>query len=258
MIFAISDVHGRYDRLTERIGQLIPWLEEDSKLILLGDYIDGGENSFQCLNAVYELERKYGTDQVVVLKGNHEAWFEEFLFENDDCWLTNDINFATVLTFLTEEQVSALTCAANSSAQAEYVRRCIKEEHNTLVLWMRELRLYYETDSQIFVHAGVDEDILEEEVEWCAIATPDDVKLEKYPPARGSFYKDIIAGHVTTAQIARDSEYGDVFYDGESHFYIDGSGNKIQRLLCLAYDEKNGNYYEYHEDGSFRELIKAG
>lgn len=45
----------------------------------------------------------------------------------------------------------------------------------------------------------------------------------KYPPSIGAFYKDIIVGHVAASSVARDPDFKGIFYDGESHFYIDGS-----------------------------------
>ena len=43
---------------------------------------------------------------------------------------------------------------------------------------------------------------------------------------------------------ADDRNYHDVFYDGESRCYIDGSVYKGGKLLLLAYDEEKGKYYQ--------------
>ena len=52
MIFAISDIHGHFGLMETRVNQIKPYLREDNnKLILLGDYIDRGKSSFQCLKA---------------------------------------------------------------------------------------------------------------------------------------------------------------------------------------------------------------
>ena len=118
--------------------------------------------------------------------------------------------------------------------------------------------MYYETDTQIFVHAGVDEDIPEEEIQWCTLGTPDYVMTGKYPPSIGHFYKDIIAGHVAASHLARDFRFRDIFYDGESHYYIDGSAAKFGRILCLAYDEKPEKYYQLEEDGCRKEICGKG
>lgn len=69
MIFAMSDVHGKYELFEKRISQIKQLLKEkDNKLILLGDYIDRGSKSYECLQLVYDLERELGTDKVNVLK----------------------------------------------------------------------------------------------------------------------------------------------------------------------------------------------
>ena len=80
----------------------------------------------------------------------------------------------------------------------------------------------------------------------------------KYPPSIGHFYKDIIAGHVAASHLARDFRFRDIFYDGESHYYIDGSAAKFGRILCLAYDEKPEKYYQLEEDGCLKEICGKG
>ncbi|WP_155951021.1 metallophosphoesterase [Pseudobutyrivibrio sp. MD2005] len=42
------------------------------KLILLGDYIDIGNNSFKVLKTIYELQKEVGADNMIVLIGNHD------------------------------------------------------------------------------------------------------------------------------------------------------------------------------------------
>lgn len=81
MIYAMSDIHGQYELFAKCVKQIKPMLQkEGNKLILLGDYIDRGSKSYECLKLAYDLEKEFGKDKVIVLKGNHEVWFEEFLF----------------------------------------------------------------------------------------------------------------------------------------------------------------------------------
>lgn len=168
-------------------------------------------------------------------------------------WLAEDKEFFTSRTFLTKEQFKELDVFPNRDTRIEYIKRCIKENHKELLSWMRKLRLYYETETQIFVHAGVDEEIPEEEVQWCTIGTPDYIMTGKYPPSVGHFYKDIIAGHVAASHLARDKSFSDIYFDGESHYYIDGTAAKFRRILCLAYDENTKKYYQLEEDGKLKE-----
>ena len=114
MIYAMSDIHGQYELMEKRIEQLKPLLSDgSSKLILLGDYIDRGNKSYECLKLAYDLEQEFGKDKIIVLKGNHEVWFEEFLFMNEDVWLAEDKDFFTSGTFLTAEQFRELDFLPN-------------------------------------------------------------------------------------------------------------------------------------------------
>ncbi len=73
-IFAVGDVHGRYDLLVLLIERIFEDLKIDRfegavvRLIFLGDIIDRGPNSLECLEAVYKLTT-YGAE---ILLGNHE------------------------------------------------------------------------------------------------------------------------------------------------------------------------------------------
>lgn len=78
--------------------------------------------------------------------------------------------------------------------------------------------------------------------------------IKKYPPSVGYFYKDIIAGHVAASFLARDKDFSGIYFDGESHYYIDGTAAKFRRILCLAYDEKTKKYYQLEEDGKLKEI----
>lgn len=257
MIFAISDIHGHFDLMETRVNQIKPYLREDNnKLILLGDYIDRGKSSFQCLKAAFDLQNDFGEDKVIVLKGNHEVWFGDFLYENDDIWLAEDKNFRTSGTFLTQEQFEELKRIVDRDARILYIKEKIVGNHKELMSWMMKLKAFYETETQIFVHAGVDEDITEEELEWCTWATPEYVLTGKFPATKGHFYKDIIAGHVAASRVAGDRYFKGIYFDGASHYYIDGSTTRNHRLLCLVYDEDEKKYYEFMEDGTFKKIGK--
>lgn len=78
---------------------------------------------------------------------------------------------------------------------------------------------YYETETQIFVHAGIDE----EAEEYWNYGTPDEYFVSKFPATFGKFHKDIITGHIGTSTLANDKNFHGVFWDKASHYYIDGT-----------------------------------
>ena len=256
MIFAMSDFHGCIEAFEKRVEQLKPYLDKGDKLLLLGDFIDRGPDSCGCLMLAKKLQEEYGKDQIIATKGNHEVWFIDFLKGLGDDWLAEDERFGTSKTFLTAEQYEELVTITSRDERLDFIKKNIRQNHRDLVAWMCKLPLYYETPTQIFTHAGVDEDIPEEEIDYCTLGTSDYIFTGKYPPTIGKFYKDVIAGHVAASHIAKNPYLKGAYFDGYSHYYIDGTVNKYKRLLCLAYDEKEGKYYDFLEDGSMEPIRK--
>ncbi|MCR5511097.1 MAG: metallophosphoesterase [Lachnospiraceae bacterium] len=262
MIYAISDIHGCLKELKDRMESVD--LSGDDRIFFLGDYIDYGPESCQVLRYIYDLQQKYGKDKVVVLKGNHEAMLLEWIDDFNqnitaqlealayDSWLKTDSEhrYNAFRTFVTEEQLDKIYQIERISSFAGLNVEAVKmvlATNGDLIKWIRSMDNYFETESQIFVHAGVDEEA-EEYWEW---GTGDDVFLWKFPASTGKFIKTIIAGHVGTGSLAHDRSYHEIYYDGESHYYIDGSVYKHGRLLLLGYDETDGKYYQIEKHGRF-------
>ena len=76
-IYAISDIHGHNNEFIKSLNK-IDLSDKQSKLILLGDYIDYGSQSFQVISKIIELEKIY-PKQIITLFGNHEEWFYNWL-----------------------------------------------------------------------------------------------------------------------------------------------------------------------------------
>lgn len=69
-LLVIGDVHGCYYTLKELVDKY--WNPENEFLIQVGDLINKGPNSAQCVKFMRKLQKKYPY-QVFVLKGNHEV-----------------------------------------------------------------------------------------------------------------------------------------------------------------------------------------
>jgi serine/threonine protein phosphatase 1 len=221
---------------------------------MLGDFIDAGPASYECLQLAFDLQQEYGADKVTALKGNHEVQLLEFLSGKGKEWAGVD-DYGISGTFLSDDQKEKLGQMKNPAEIRAYLRESIKKNHKELLSWLKKLPYSKETETQIFVHAGVNEDIPEEDLDFCVIGTPEEELIAKYPPSTGHFFKDIIAGHTAAATLANDPDFSGIYFDGESHYYIDGATPRTNRVLCLAYDEKWKKYYELMDDGSLK-LIK--
>lgn len=158
-----------------------------------------------------------------------------------------DKEFKTIRSFLTKEQFLELSKidVKNISKLNSFVREKILENHKEIIEWMKNLPYFYETEKQIFVHAGIDEDA----GELWKLGTPDYYYVSKYPATKGRFYKDIIAGHISSATVANDIRcLGKVFYDGHSHYYVDGSIHQSKKLPVLVYDVETEEYNAFQLD----------
>lgn len=211
MIYAMSDIHGSYFEFLDAL-ELVD-LSGANKLVLLGDYIDGGGDDKQVLDKIIELQNRYGTDKVIALMGNHEEMaFEGFGLRQTDY---DEPGF----------------------------------ELEDYFGWMENLPRYYVANKTIFVHAGIDEGAgiyWEEE-------TDDYTFTQKFPEQTGKFSggMTIVAGHIHTSSIARDKSFHDIFFDGYSHYYIDGDVLISGRIPVLAVDIENDKYYGVDATGLY-------
>lgn len=245
MFYAMSDIHGYLDALEEALKR-IPDLEatltgdpESHRLIFLGDYVDQGPHSCEVLQRIYDLQTTY-PDNVVVIKGNHDEWLIEFLTTRD-CLATTTYIPETLLSFLDEVDREAVkTELANSDPEAalQAIRDQIHAQYPQLVRWLKNLPSYWKTPTQVFVHAGIDEDAQE----YWELGTSEDIMLNKFPATTGPFPIDIIAGHIGTYALAGDPNFHDVYFDGFSHYFIDGTVQVSGRIPVLTYDPTTGRY----------------
>lgn len=246
-IYAISDLHGQLSCLQTAIEMVDLDGDPGAQLVLLGDYIDRGPRSAEVLYTVRHLQQRF-PERVVVLRGNHEDWFLDWFDaqDHDLSWLMADIDLVTVKSFLEPLELAHALGHQDPSSDASSldgptlnsrIKQAVRVRHTELIDWLRTLPRFYETEEQIFVHAGVDEEAGEL---WKA-GTPERMLTEKYPPTFGHFHKTIIAGHVSTWRMHADGSHG-VFFDGQSHYYIDGSAEYTGRANLLRYSIAEGTY----------------
>ena len=75
--YSMSDIHGHFNEFINSLSK-VDLSVKDNRLILLGDYIDNGSQSFQVISKIIELEELY-PNQIITLLGNHEEWFYDWL-----------------------------------------------------------------------------------------------------------------------------------------------------------------------------------
>ena len=83
--FIIGDTHGCYREFKELLD-LLPIDLETDQLIMLGDYIDRGYESYEMIQAVKTLRRRYSSDHVILLRGNHEQMAIDSFKDGSHYW----------------------------------------------------------------------------------------------------------------------------------------------------------------------------
>ena len=155
-VYAIGDVHGRYDLLI----RILKRIDEDARrftdgrrvrLVLLGDYVDRGEDSKNVLDALSVLA-KDGAENLILLRGNHEAVLLDFL--------EDPVGAASWLEFGGLQTLASFGVAVPRSwsderrliAARDGLARAIRP-YMPLLLRMRD---WWRCGDVLFCHAGLD------------------------------------------------------------------------------------------------------
>lgn len=225
-IYCMSDIHGCLPEFEEALGLIADDLEkDDTKLVLLGDYIHGREEGRGVLDNIMNLQYKYGSDKIIALMGNHE----EFVIQG----------YSTI-----EDMNPTYDDEKEAEDDDKYIR------------WMERLPRDYKEGNTIFVHAGIEEDA-GDLWEW---GTGDEVFVGKFLAQTGKIEgidSKVVAGHVDTSDVSGDPYYHDIYYDGASHYYIDGTVLVSRRIPVLMVDTDTDKYYRVTESGKWPILSYA-
>ena len=201
---AIADPHGCLPVLKKAL-EVVDFSNPENRLFLLGDYIP-----------------HYVVPTPV----------DEFLAESAEA-----LRFVKDFCETHEGQVVALQ-GNHEFGMLNNIREGTWRMDADLVAWVKKLPFFAETEQQIFVHAGIEE---EAEDLW-RHGTDDIMFCCKYPYTFGPFLKDIVAGHVATSKLFGNADKHDVFWDGQSHYYLDGTTEHSGQMPVLIYDTDTGTY----------------
>lgn len=136
---AFGDIHGHYFEIKNLIGLVKP--TDHDTLVFVGDYIDRGKQSFEVIEYMLELQQMYSC---VFLTGNHEDMFMDYLSGINENFYLNNGGIETVKSYSLH--------GFDISGYTPYGDRAFPETHLNFI---RKLKLYYEDDNYIYVHAGL-------------------------------------------------------------------------------------------------------
>lgn len=147
--YAIADLHGRYDLLDLALKKIAEVAgSSDHKIITLGDYVDRGPQSNKIIMRLM-ADQESEHSNLICLKGNHEDMMVESITKlpNINWWVGNG-GRQTIESYGFDWTERSL----DDHYGIKMPHGVIPDEH---VKWMANLPIFYETEKQLFVHAGV-------------------------------------------------------------------------------------------------------
>jgi len=236
-ILALGDIHGKFNRLSSVFNKVNFDAEKDF-LILLGDYIDRGEENLHCLQWAMKLSE---LPNVVALRGNHEQMMFDYYTTGDfqsSIWLPNGGN--------------------KTRAELEDWQKHDSNFLNKALKFIEQRPLYYRMfigkQEYIFCHAGLYPGVpLEEQTEQSLLWI------------RDAFYyhydgtAEVVVGHTPTPYLGKipgsseDVSYLPVRLANKVTLLDTGSFLPKGRITCM--DILTGNYWQ-SEDSSENDFAK--
>ena len=192
LVYAIGDIHGRYDLVKALLAQIAKDFAERAAgrrpiLIFLGDYVDRGPDSAKVVEALLWLQRRADLD-VRLLKGNHEQAMLGFIDDpsTGPPWL----RFGGAET-LASYGVLAPEADEGETGLARARDDLLERMPASHLKLLQGLELMLQVGDYAFVHAGVRP--------RTALAAQDEQDLlwirKPFLEARGPFEKVIVHGH---------------------------------------------------------------
>ena len=135
--FCIGDIHGSYKTLVQVLKKSNFDYENDL-LISLGDIVDGGPDSYECVEELLKIKNR------IDILGNHDEWFINFIdtgihgsYWGQGAHTTRDSYMKNT----------------NHSYKFSFNDHLIPVSHKG---FFRDMNRYYELDNMYFIHGGFD------------------------------------------------------------------------------------------------------
>ncbi|WP_026677676.1 metallophosphoesterase family protein [Fictibacillus gelatini] len=225
---AISDIHGELKKF-EQLLEKVNYNSSVDQLILLGDYVDRGEDSSGVVEKVIQLKE----NGAVVLKGNHDDMLVRAMNGDKKVWDNWTIRNGGQSTLKSYQYSLSIEQGEIIATVNEHTKSELMEEHKT---FLENLDYFYETDDYIFVHGGVHPTTPIQETDPYVLIW---IREEFHNGYNGD--KTVIFGHTPTNSF---HDCSDVYFADNKIIGIDGGAVFGGRLNCLELPSKKVYFVE--------------
>jgi serine/threonine protein phosphatase 1 len=161
-IIAVGDIHGNAAALSDLIGKIVGELTSADTVIFLGDYIDRGPGTRDCIDQIIQF-RETAPAAVITLMGNHEDWFlKSYRDYTSHSWILGMEAFDTIRSYspVAESRLRQELERAGLALVTDKVRipydvffRHVPARH---LDFFRNLQLFCRMPEAMCVHGGID------------------------------------------------------------------------------------------------------
>ena len=154
LVYAIGDVHGRYDLLQALLAQIdedrtAHWGVEDTYVVFLGDYVDRGFQSFDVIEHLATFEMPGITP--IFLRGNHEELMLQFMEDPVEAQLWLSVGGpSTLVSYGIDLQSEDV--AGDILVASDLLIHKMPDHH---VRFLKNLQTSWRLGDYFFVHAGL-------------------------------------------------------------------------------------------------------
>jgi serine/threonine protein phosphatase 1 len=124
-----GDIHGGLKALIQLLEKVV--LNQNDRLIFLGDYVDGWSESAQVVDFLINLSQK---QECIFIRGNHDVWCHE--------WLKNDV----------VNNIWFLHGGKSTIESYQSIDAFEKEKHLNFFVNMKDY--FVDESNNLFIHAG--------------------------------------------------------------------------------------------------------
>lgn len=222
----VSDIQGYYYTFVSLLAKVNYSQSKADRLIMLGDYVDGGKNSLQVIDLVQLLVSSH---ESIVIGGNHDGMFINWLDGKDYPLLpyTASRNGG-------QHTIRSFCPWYTGESDDDKARAIILEQYISQINFLRNLPDFFEDNDHAYVHAGVNPELSD----WRLTSHRD------FRWLRSKFYaqdglipvdKKIIFGHEVCARLHGFSSFSPWF--GNQIIGIDGGVKFGYQLNALIIDD---------------------
>ena len=229
-VYAIGDIHGRFDLLQEMAAMVRHDLKQNSAAesveIFLGDYVDRGPQSRDVID--WLIETPPLTDERICLLGNHEDMLLKAL--DDAGWMSNWLSNGAEETLLSYEVKARAIGGVSGLIELQHgFRAALPGAH---LEFLAGLQRYEMIEPYFFVHAGIRPDRALEDQD------PEDLIWIREPflNSDADFGRVVVHGHTPTTRpdVRRNRiniDTGAVFSGRLTCLVLEGAGRRFLQTV---------------------------